>query len=108
MGYRDLLNMDKPVWTNSMCNKIGHLFQGWKTHVGTGTIYFIFHKDKPNDRKETYMRAVCDVIPQKTETHITTLTVGRNIINYPGEVSTPISDLTTMKLHINSEISDVK
>ena len=29
-------------------------------------------------------------------------------MDYPGEVSTPISDLTTMKLHVNSAISDVK
>ena len=30
------------------------------------------------------------------------------MIDYPGEVSAPISDLTTMKLHINSATSDVK
>ena len=30
------------------------------------------------------------------------------MIDYPGKVSTPKSDLTTMKLHINSAISDVK
>ena len=30
------------------------------------------------------------------------------MIDYPGEVSTPTSDLTTMKIHINSSISDVK
>ena len=30
------------------------------------------------------------------------------MIDYPGEVSTPTSDLTTMKLHVNSAISDLK
>ena len=30
------------------------------------------------------------------------------MIDYPGEVSIPTSYLTTMKLHINSAISDVK
>ena len=30
------------------------------------------------------------------------------MIDYPGEVSTPTSELTTMKLHINSAISDVR
>ena len=44
----------------------------------------------------------------KTETHRTRLTAGGDLIDYPGEVSTPTSDLTTMKLHINSAISDVK
>ena len=29
-------------------------------------------------------------------------------MDYPGEVSTPTSDLTTMKLHVNITISDVK
>ena len=52
------------------------------------------------------MRAVCDIRPQKTETRITRLTAGGNLIDYPGEDSTPISNLTTMKLHINSAISD--
>ena len=44
----------------------------------------------------------------KTETHRTRLTAGGNLIDYPGDVSTPTSELTTMKLHINSAISDVK
>ena len=44
----------------------------------------------------------------KKETHRTRLTAGGNLIDYPGEVSTPTSDLTTMKLHVNSAISDVK
>ena len=37
------------------------------------------------------MRAVCDIIPQKKETHRTRLTAGVNIIDCPGEVSTPPS-----------------
>ena len=41
--YRDLFNMDEPVWTNSMCNKLGRLSRGWKKHAGTDTIEFIFH-----------------------------------------------------------------
>ena len=53
------------------------------------------------------MRAVCDILPQKIETHRKRLTVGGNLIYYTGDVSTPSSDLTTMKLHINITISDV-
>ena len=30
LGYRDLFNMDAPVWANSMCNELGRLSQGWK------------------------------------------------------------------------------
>ena len=54
------------------------------------------------------MRAVCDIRSQKTWTRRTRLTAGVNLIDYPGEVSTPTSDLTTMKLHVNIAISDVK
>ena len=43
----------------------------------------------------------------KTETHITRLTAGGKLIDYSGEVSTPTSDLTTMKLHVDITISDV-
>ena len=76
--------------------------------MGTDTNEFIFHKDKPKYRRATYVRAVCDIRPQKTETRSTILTAGGNIIYYPGEVGTPTSDLTTMKLHVNRDISDVK
>ena len=51
---------------------------------------------------------VCYIRPQKTETHRKRLTAGGNLIDYPGEVSTLTSELTAMKLHINSDISDVK
>ena len=44
----------------------------------------------------------------KTETHWIILISGGNLIDYPGEVSTPTSDLITMKLHANSAISDLK
>ena len=51
---------------------------------------------------------MCYIRPQKTETHRKRLTAGGNIIDYPGDVSTPTSDLTTMKLHVNIIISDAK
>ena len=87
---------------------MGRLSQGWKEHAGTDTIEFIFHKDKPKDRRATYVRDVCDIRLPKTEIDRTRLTAGGNMIDYTGEVSTPTSDLTTMKLHVNSAISDVK
>ena len=108
LGYRDSVKMDPPVWKNSMCNELGRLCQGWKSHAGTDTIEFIFHKDKPKDRRATFVRVVCNIQPQNIETHRTRLTVEGDLIDYPGEVSTPTLDLTNMKLHINSAISDVK
>ena len=67
-----------------MCKKLGRLSQGWKAHASTDKIEFILHKDKPKDRRGTYMRAVCDIRPQKTETHKTRLTTEGILIDYPG------------------------
>ena len=91
-----------------MCNKFGRLYQGWKERAGTNTIGFIFHKEKPKDRRAIHVRAVCDIRPQHVETCRTRLTAGGNLIDYPGEFSTPTPELTTMKIHANSAISDVK
>ena len=54
------------------------------------------------------MTELCDIRPQKKETHKTRLIAGRNIVDYPGEVRTPTSYLTTMKRHVNIAISEVK
>ena len=54
------------------------------------------------------MRELCSIRQQKKETHRKILATGRNIIDHPGDVRTPTSDLTIMKLHINSAISNVK
>ena len=38
LGYRDLVKMDALVCTNSVCNKLGSLSQGWGKHAGTNKI----------------------------------------------------------------------
>jgi hypothetical protein len=53
----------------------------------------------------TYGRFVVDIRPNKTETHRVHLTVGGNLIQYPGDVSTRPADLTTSKCLWNSTIS---
>ena len=90
-----------------MCNKLGCLSQGWKACAGTDAIELTFHKEKPNNIRAIYVRAVYNILTQKIETHITTLTAGGNLLDYPGEVSTPTSDLTTMKIHVKRTILDV-
>ena len=65
LGYRDLVKMDEPVWTNSIYNDFGCQYQGWGKHAGTDTIEFIFQKDEPKDIKSTNVSAVCDIRPQK-------------------------------------------
>ena len=87
--YRYRIKVYATVLANSMFNKLGRLPQGCQKHAVTDTIEFILHKDKPKERRATHVRAVCDIRPHKNETHRTRPTVGGNIIDYPGEFSTP-------------------
>ena len=56
----------------------------------------------PQGIKFAYSRIVCNIRPQKKETHRVWLTLGGDKLTYNVPVSTPISDLTTAKLHWNS------
>ena len=52
----------------------------------------------------TYGRLVCDIKEHKTETHQTRLTVGGNLLDFPGLLSNPTSTVTTAKCRFNSVI----
>ena len=58
------------------------------------------------DRTFTYGITVVEIRPQKSETNRTQLTAGGNLINLPGDVTTPTSDLTAYKLIFNSVLSN--
>jgi hypothetical protein len=60
--------------------------------------------DVPKNRTVTYAHFVCDYRPQKTEPERTRLTVGGNLIDYPGDVATSTADITMAKLVWNSVI----
>jgi hypothetical protein len=68
-------------------------------------IAFIPRKLVPMYKKVTYGRFVTDIRPQKEEKHCTRLTIGGNLIDYPGNVSAPTGSLITYKLHCNDIIS---
>eukprot|EP00957_Ditylum_brightwellii_P105892 8076206-Ditylum_brightwellii.AAC.2 len=53
----------------------------------------------------TYMRIVIDLCPQKKDPNRVQITVGGNLINYPGDVTTSTADLITTKLLWNSVLS---
>ena len=72
---------------------------------GTNTILFIPKEKLPAGITVTYGRIVAEIIPQKAETHRTRLTVGENLINFPGDVTTPTSDIITAKLMFKSVLS---
>jgi hypothetical protein len=73
--------------------------------TGTYTIHFIKREQVPSDRKVTYGRIVATIRPQKSETHQVRLTVGGNLSDYPGYVSTPTAPMITAKILFNSVIS---
>jgi hypothetical protein len=69
--------------------KFGRLTQGVGGCIeGSNTIYFIPRSAVPRIKTVTYGRFVVDVLPNKGEVHRVRLTVGRNLINYDGDVST--------------------
>jgi hypothetical protein len=110
LEYKELLNHSndefRQQWQQSAANEFGRLAQGIKGRVEfTDAIDFIHFHEKPKDKKATYGRVVCTVRPQKKEQNRTRITVGGNLIDYPGDVSTQTADLTTFKTHLNSVIS---
>jgi hypothetical protein len=59
----------------------------------------------PADRTATYGRIVVEIRPQKKEQERTRLTVGGNLIDYPGDVSTKTAGLSAVKMLLNSVVS---
>ena len=56
---------------------------------GTNTILFIPKEKVPSGRTVTYGITMAEIRPQQYETHCNRLTVGENIINFPGDITTP-------------------
>eukprot|EP00804_Cyclotella_cryptica_P003418 CCRYP_018558-RA/>CCRYP_018558-RA protein AED:0.36 eAED:0.21 QI:0/0/0/1/1/0.83/6/0/1396 len=76
--------------------------------AGTNTIFFLDHTDIlniPSDRTITYARVVVDYRRQKEDPNQVRITVGGNLIDYPGELTTRTADLVTSKILWNSIIS---
>ena len=98
------------AWIRGCSNEIGRLARGVHPQMMTGsnTIHFIHPSQKPPDRTATYLRIVANYRPQKEDPFRVRFTVGGNRIDYPGNVATPTAELATVKLHLNSVISDVK
>ena len=55
-------------------------------------------RDVPPDKTVTYARMIVDYWPQKSDPNRVRLTVGGNILNVPGDLSTTTADLTTSKI----------
>ena len=92
-----------------MCKDLGTISQGYEGLVeGTNTFFFMSHdkiRDIPSEKTVTYARIVVDYRPQKADTNCAHLTVGGNLLNVPGDISTTIANLTTSKILWNSVLS---
>jgi hypothetical protein len=108
LEYRHLINDTStfPIWNKAAANEFGRLAQGVGDRVaGSDTIFFIPRQAVPKGKIVTYRRFVVDIRPNKSETHRVHLTVGGNLIQYQGDVSTRSADLTTSKCLWNITIS---
>ena len=98
---------DKDIWLKSLANEFGRLAQGVSKRIeGTNTMYFIPKEEVPfKTKKVTYPKIVCDIRPSKVETHCTRITVGRNLLDYAGTLTTPTATIKTAKCLFNSVVS---
>jgi hypothetical protein len=95
----------QPLWKRGFGNECGPLCQGIRDIPGPDTCFFIKLTNIPNDRKITYGKIVCDYKPHKKEKERVHLTVGGDILDYSGDVTTSTADITTFRILINSTIS---
>jgi hypothetical protein len=95
----------QPLWTRGFGNKCRRLFQGIRDIPGANTCFFIKLTNIPKDIKITYGKIVCNYKPNKKEKERVRLTVGGDILDYSGNVTTLTADITTLKLLINSTLS---
>ncbi len=103
LEYRHLIKHPKykDTWSKSFGTEIRRLA------TTTETIFFVQRNDIPEDRQRdvTYGRICCNYREQKKDAYRTRITMGGNLINYPGDCGTPTADLLTVKLLFNSVIS---
>jgi hypothetical protein len=108
LEYRHLINDASTftIWNEAAANEFGRFAQGVGNRItGSNTIFFIPRQAVPKGKIVTYGWFVVDIRPNNSEFHRVRLTVGGNLIQYPGDVSTHSADLTTSKCLWNSTIS---
>ena len=76
--------------------------------TGIKTMKIVYRRDIPKDRKVTYEWIVCNYRPQKKEASWCRITVGGDRVEYPGDFSIKIVDLTTTKFLLNSVLSKLR
>ena len=109
MEYRDLISDPSTcaTWLRSAANEFGRLAQGLPDNrvEPTNTIFFIPFSNILQHKRPTYAHFVCSYHPQKAEPYRTCITVGGNLIDYPGNLSMKVANMTTFKILVNSTLS---
>ena len=107
---------DATIWERSLANEWGRLLAyslgisrpASEQVKGTRTAFFIEKDQVPKDHRVTYANFICNIRPQKTETHRVRMTAGGDKLDYPGDASSPAVSMLDTKLHINSTISNTE
>jgi hypothetical protein len=108
LEYHQLIQYETtfPVWNKAASSEFGRLAQGVGGRIeGSNIIFFILHQGIPKGKVVTYGRFVVEIRTKKPEVHRVRLTVGGNLIQYPGDASKRSTDLPTSKCIWNSTIS---
>ena len=109
----DLLQLlqgpNKSTGRTSLANDLGRLTQGVGTRMpcGTNTVFYVPKASVSTNRKVTYAHMVATICLHKTEVNRVRVTVGGNILDYPGATNTTTNcaSLTTTKCLLNRTVS---
>ena len=78
--------------------------------TGKNSLFVLDHnkiRQIPTDLTVTYANISVDYSPQNKDPNRVRITSGRNLINYPGEITTRAADLTSSEILWNSIISTI-
>ena len=117
LTYRQLRKHPRlaSIWYTFYSNEMGLLCQGIgvepqgvdKRVDGNNTFHVIYYNDIPTDQCKdiTYKYVVCNFKPHKSDPYHTRITIGGNLICYPGDVGTNTASLELVKFFLNSVLS---
>ena len=112
-SYKELINhwnnkVIRERWMKGRGNKFGQLFQGLSPNVinGLDVLQWIKKHQVPADKTVTYRQYTAALWPEKIDgPHCVCITVGSNLLEYAGDVTTHTASIENIKAHWNSVVS---
>ena len=93
------------IWELVLANDLGHWWKDTDQELPKEqTLFFIHPRAIPNERKVTYIKLVATLHPLKTKINQVRVAEGRDRLDYNGNTSYNPAILTTLKIHLNSNI----